>query len=773
MKLFAEHTPFPKNVTMPQPQYLPEEMKEDKAMVEAVRDSYERAAWGMKDEFRELRELGDLFIGRAWTDDEKKYLDNLGRVARTYNMALPHVIAVEGVFINNKYRLRCYPRYENAVDDSELHTKVLNYFLDEAGYDRQNLRAFSDSLIFRRGWKSWSWERTGRHPDGQLVVRRLNPFDVLFDADNGEVDVNRGRFIIFTRFFTAERIRQLYAGNNPELSEYIDRNAQNIEGPMYKKRRQRSLAHKWRERSGEQWTKNKKWGFGDDDADPLTGGQHPTTDYYDSQTGLYRLIEFHERRSADNLFIVYDRMRGGEIRIPHEYEDDRNWIALQVQKLGLDTTQERDWKEIRELPEYWVTAVAPKLSPEVVLMERPYTVQDPQQDLGFAIVGQSAYDQHPDKGKHLGLMDQVRDSQLALNRNMSTREDVVTRMLNPDVIGSAEAFADFPDDFFGPESRKVGAVRRIGKLDDMKGFPQYMYPNASVAQLLDFNTDWLMGFAERATGINANLQGRSQSSGESGVLDAQRTERSEIMLQGIYENMRYAQERDGQFAHSLIVKHARAERWITIAGPNNQTKGMYVNQWDFESGGWNNKLSEAWSKYSIRIDREAKTRTERESKFREGLVMLGTIQDPRQRTAFLVDLLELWDHSGADELIESMKKTILFDIGPHWFLPFDLLLEMQLEQMGLAGVIPNLLPGQTMSEDGSLPGTPGMPGMGGGAPGGGGMPGGGGNGLGIQREMLSGPTAPTTGNAVPRPGGEMETGRVRDHARIPIAEQGG
>jgi hypothetical protein len=696
---------LPQGVSMPEGSYENEEMRTDKAMVEGVTNTYEVMSWENRDELIEMRELGDLFVGRGWTDKDAAYIESQGRVTRTFNMALPHIVLTEGVMINNQYKLRCYPRNSMDNDLSEIHTRVLNQQLDEAQYDRHNRRAFSDGLIFRRGWKSFSWEETGRYPDGQLVIRRVNPFDVLYDRDNGDVDINRGRQLVFTRFFTGDRIRQLYAVNNPAFSEYLDRRASMREGPMYKKRRLRSRAFLYREGSGAAAIVSKKSGFGNDDENTFSGS-HPTTDYFDASRGLYRLIELHERRSVDNAFIVVNPVSRQELRVPHEFENNRQWIAAQAARFNLDPTDEKSWLKWRELPEYWVVSVAPGLTDEMVLMERPYSVQDPQDDLGFAIKAFSVYDQHPDKGKHLGVMDQVRDAQLALNRNLSTREDLQTRMLNPFVAGEDTAFTLYPNDWTGKDSMKMGGLKRYPKGSKP---PEFVYPNANIATLIDSGTEFLMAFTERATGINANIQGRGQGASESGVLDAQRTEKAETMLQPIFENMRFAQAEDGRFAHAMICKHLRSERWLRIISSTGEIDSIHVNRWNPMTNSWDLKISEDFGKYDVKIDVTAATKTQAQRVFNEGMNYLGLIGDEFARLNGMVEVLEDWDNPRRDKMQDAIRKAILLKYGPTAFISFDALLQMQLAQMGIMGMAPNVLPGQMLPIDGGA--QPGLPGM--------------------------------------------------------------
>ena len=684
MKLLEKGLPI--GVTMPPPRYATTERR-DRERVGDIRDGYEVRDTGLAPELDEMRILGDMFTGRQWTDDEKSYLEALGRVARTYNIMLPQLIAVEGVALNAQSRLRVYPRKNGEVQRAEIHTQVLNHSLDEGGYTHAKRRQLSDALIFRRGWIGHFWRYTGRYPDGQYVCQRLNPFDILFDYEGSNLDINQGRDLYYTRFFSADRIIQLYASANLELREYLDRKATEMEGEKPRERRKRSHASMFREASSGSFTQDKKGGKGEQS---FNDSRYVSTNYFDSSRGLYRVIEYHEKRYTDMLFIT-DPLSGEQIPIPQDKKRDRAFIGERLMILGLDESNVVS----KTLPEYWVTVVVPGLTDELVLMEKAYSVQDQQEDLGFAIKGLTVYDQHPDKGKHLGLMDLVKDPQEAMNRNRSSKEDLIRRTITPDFIVDPVSIQEHQNDWTGEKSRALGAIRRWNSQGGVQA-PRYEYPAPNLAGLLDGDTDFLMSFAERATGINANIQGRQQSQNESGVLDQQRTEKSEMMLQPVYANVKRSQQEDGRYVHSTLIVHMREPRWIQVVSETGGVENVGLNLWNFRTSQWDMKISEDYAKYSVLIDTMAYSKTDRDRYFREGMAFAERIADPLLRAMVQTKILPEWDYAKREEIIGEIKKWLVQTQGPQILEPLEKFMAIQQmqnqvmmqDESGMTGGIP-------------------------------------------------------------------------------------
>jgi hypothetical protein len=640
----------------------------DRNKVGSLRMRYEAMRTAQLPELQEMRILFDMFIGKQWTSTQAEYLETLGRVSRTINIMLPQGLTIEGVYINSQTRLKLVPRGEEDVQRAAVRTAILNHSLDQAEYQDHKRRQFTDAMIGRRGWMEHAWEFTGRYADGQYVNRNPNPFDILFDTDSSERDVNRGRHLIHHRMMSGDRIIQLFVpSDNKEMIEYLDRRMTLMEGAKARERRMRSTINRYAETSGYYgFTKDKKDGMGDIAANDIGA---PSNEYFDNSRGLYRCIQFHERRMADRHFVL-DPMTRNEI--PVADADVKNGTINQlVAYLGNNPLGAPAEVRIKVLPEYWAMVVAPGLTEEVVLLEQPYSVQNPVDEIGYAIQAFTCFDQHPDKGKHVSYMDLLKDVQIMLNKQHSTREDIQNRFVNPDVMGYNLSFGKYFNDWL---SRKMGRVLRLSDEAMAKDLPlpQFVYPNPSVVQMLDADNNFLLGMAERITGVNANIQGRKQDSQESGTLFSQRTQQSENTLAVIFRNLKTSMVRDGRYVDAIVSTHMTEEREFRIIDPSTGRQSfLRVNEFDWQTGQRFLDMTEDFMKYDCEMDTEAFTESEMKTKFLEAMAMLGQVQDASLRTLLMPNIVTMSGLPKAQEMAQDMKKYIAATMGPQFLLPYE------------------------------------------------------------------------------------------------------
>lgn len=664
------------------PNYMPEPV-EAPARVANIRSEYEGLAVKLKPWFDEIRDNVDVVIGKQWRDSEIEYLRALKRVARTYNMVLPQIIAIDGSTIQDKLSPRGLPRGEEDAPLAEMHTDILKWALDESNYYWHLRRSISDKLWSRISWLGTFWQYTGRHQDGQPVVMRLDPFSVLFDIDNTNADINRGNMICLSRFLDVDSISGIYAHDNDELAELLDRRAMELEGPKARERRRRGVTTRFRSVSASAFQITQGMGS----RDPNEVGA-VSTDYFDSIRGIYRVIELHERRKTDRKYI-YDHVSDTMFPLSQEEAKNRGWIAQTLMDFGLDSSAVR--RQI--VSEYWVNVCAPGLTDQVMLLEAPYSVQDQVDDLGFAITGDPCYDYGADKRRIICLVDAIKDQQFAMNRQRSTKEDLMNRFVNPNPVVHENSVSERY--FQTWLTQEIGAVRRW---DGPAGAPEprYEYPNVAALQIIDGENDMLMRFMQEIGGINQEVRGFRTESKQSGILFEKRAERSEGMMGPIVENTRTAMLQHWRFLHAMLCVHMKSERQIRILGPKNMTRFLRLNQMDPATGEYQNSMRDAFQKFDFIIDHDAYTRTEAQRHFANWMMWIQQfVTDPVVRLQLARVIVPMSDDSFKYEVQGEIEKAIML-INPQLLLSVEEMRAMVMGNPGLEQAVGGI-------EEGGLP----------------------------------------------------------------------
>jgi len=677
---------LPAGVVVPNVSYLEldDNAFQDKNIVQANTAAYEYMSSALTTEFKEMRELVDILVGRHYTTEELAYLKSIGQDAIRINLSLTQMVAVKGTYINTQTMVNLLPRENEDALKTEVQQNVLDWALTESGYYEQLIKRLDDTMGWRRGWMGYSWVYSGRYPDGHLVTRAENPFDHLFDTDSTDRDINKGLKHIKARYYDADTIIMWYVNDNPALAEYLDKKAIQNEGPKARERRKRNSALYVRESPGD-FTKDKKGGYGEISQYSESG--MPTTTYFDSQRGLYKVIEYHQRKIVKKKYL-HDPITGDIYPLDDKLLKNRSAMAAILQELHLGENAIIE----RYVPEYWVTTTAPGLADDVVLQNMPYTVQNQQDDLGFAYKASVCYDQAPDKGKHLSLLDAIKDIQRQVNLRESIKTDIVKRLAHPEIWLHESSIGQYKNDWM---SRSPGVRRRFTGDVQKYGVPKVVVPEAGAASLVLEQESFFMSAMEEITGVNKSIRGIQQSSGQSGRAGEYLAQRAGIMIEPILHNQRTAIIQDVRFIHAMLCTHMTEPRILRIIGPDKQQRFMRINAQDpsmQDASAF--MMKEAYGKYDFVISEKSMTPVERQQRSLEWNNWLGTIADPVLRVMVSVVILELAEDPQKYAIIEILKKWLLMTQGESALMSLDELrqkmqMQQQMQQQQQQAIDPN------------------------------------------------------------------------------------
>lgn len=654
--------------TMPDPHFHPNEgqMFQNKAIVSDVTAFYEVKAPAFQTEFDEVRLCYDMFEGRQWTDEEVERLRKQGRKAEKSNIIKPVIIAYDAMCGRSMPHLRAYARQSYGTDNAEAMTELLSYSLDQCKYYRKKRRVFTDACIGRRGVTSWWWQATARFPEGELQCARSSQFDYIWDVDSPDLDINKGRFIIERRYMTPKKISQLWAAGRPDMKEYIDRRASILDGPYARNSRDRSIAQRQGEISNASWTKSKRGGLGNMGDESLIDSGFPASYYYDPRRGMAMVLALHERKTVDYTYVYIP----GEEAIPitPEQEKDREFMGAILARFGLEELD--NVVQQKEIDEYWVTVVSPVLCPEYVLAKSPYSVQSVVDDLGFSHKFLEIMDYNLDRGKRVGVVDDLMDQQRSRNSRITSMNDWIKKNITPDRIYDRVSVKDAAD-VASWENPEIGAIRMF---DSSQGgqLPRFEYPNPSLGNILLGDMQRSEEEVQKQYSVNPNVQGRAQNKNESGTVFNQRVQAAEGQMAPFMETLTESMLNDGNFAIQALCRHITDERKIAVIDDGGRMKReivvngvdphMAASQWD---------ITLEFEKYGCRIDETAPTKAEREKTFADGMQLVATISNPTVKDAIIAELAKYSGIAGHETITDIINKGILLTLGPQWFQSFE------------------------------------------------------------------------------------------------------
>ena len=449
-------------------------------------------------------------IGDQIDEEVKKVLREEHRPAMVFNLIQPLVLYLAGVLSANKQAMRASPLRFGDELLAELHTVLVSDFAMEGcdGYE-EIVKAAIDSVIAKVGWLNNHWS-TRETAEGKWITESFDPLMIMWDPDGRKEDQTDWRYQAVSAMYAAEEIIAIHQDEiDPEMKDYIRREAGRLEGAY----RKIGTPIGWLDRVFS--AVREVW-------DSLRGAEHLRdqragliSEFFDGRSGLYRVIEWHEKRTIVKKW-VYSPETRDQIPIPEELYENPEAIQQLVARVPGGRVQDIQQEQM------WVIAVCPTLLPDRVILEKPYAVQNK----GFQHKPIFCYSFHPDLVQTASVVDALVGIQDSFNQRRMTMLEYIMDTVNPKI--------EAPEDSISPENLDAWKSKERGVIRFFKstvggGKPTVTPPIVDKAAIQAF-TDEDRDLVQKTAGISPNSQGYKESSNEPASLFAQRVKQGEIMM---------------------------------------------------------------------------------------------------------------------------------------------------------------------------------------------------------------------------------------------------
>lgn len=183
---------------------------------EAARDNWARYQYGKDRGHLDYLPLAarceDMYMGggRQWTPEAKSVMKAERRPFYEFNEIKPSINATIGYQIHNRMDIAFKPRGGDAdLNRATILSKVTMQVVDMCNLHWHETQIFSDGVIQQRGYYDVrvSFDSNIK---GEIVVKDLDPMDVIPDPDAKSYDPDDWGDVLVTRWLTADEIAQLY-----------------------------------------------------------------------------------------------------------------------------------------------------------------------------------------------------------------------------------------------------------------------------------------------------------------------------------------------------------------------------------------------------------------------------------------------------------------------------------------------------------------------------------------------------------------------------------
>jgi hypothetical protein len=157
----------------------------------------------------------DFVAGAQHDDGDKAMLEELGRVAVTFNRIGPMIDAVSGAEIMGRQQVVYEPRQVGATAQNEVLSKGAEWVRDECDAEHEESECAKDALICGVGVTETRMDYD-EHPDGQIVIERVDPLEVRFDASSRKANFADARYNRWRKAMSLEQFNEQWPEASPD-----------------------------------------------------------------------------------------------------------------------------------------------------------------------------------------------------------------------------------------------------------------------------------------------------------------------------------------------------------------------------------------------------------------------------------------------------------------------------------------------------------------------------------------------------------------------------
>jgi hypothetical protein len=559
------------------------------------------------------------------------------RPAMVFNLMLPLQVYIAGTLSQNKSVMRAVPKRSGDEAGVELaNVLVSDWWMANCDGNDEIARSAIDASICGLGYINNRFDMS-EDVEGMGITEAADPLMIMVDPDAPIHKPEKWRYYTVSGHYSAEEIIALHKSFlSPETIALIRERAQLLE-VNYKKLGE---AQGWLLRAANGVIDGIKGWFSGTNED---GGNAFKTDFVDARNGLYRVIEFHDKRIATKK-AFYDPITREIIELKNDASDESAIAELLAQ---YPSGQVVETQQI----ERWKTAAAPGLLPEKLIFEKPYEKHVQRKGWQHTVI--PGYDFHWDPTKIVGIQGTLIDSADSYNQRRMTTLELLMDMVNPPIEAEEDSIS--PENMAAWTSKERGLIRFFNR---NKEKPERKDPPAQAIAGLTAFADEDRDLTQKLTGISPNMMSFKESANESGTLYSARVRQGMVMLNYFFSHIKKATRTTYNFNHGLIQEYLTTPRAVRILGEpaegmdlpgmikSQKDVGVYWLQLNWPTlDGVLNDVREG--QYDFTPDTAQIGETQKQMKFYEAMEFVKTVPPELVQWA---ELFNLWDSPVAKKM---------------------------------------------------------------------------------------------------------------------------
>ena len=371
-------------------------------------DRYTRASAGMIEWATLAKQCIEFFEGKQWSEAALKALNDQDRPAFKFNKIRPLVRLVLGYFGNHRTDAKLLPGYDGSgtQDIAECLTRICKVVSEINQENFVDTEVFLDGLLGGRGYVDTRMV-FDRNDLGEIQVTAQDPFSIKLDPEADQYDLNTHGFIMQDRWVTIDEVAFTYGKSAAAMVAPMIRSSAYMGGIPSALMDLAEDITPWRTFAGSREALN-----------PYMAIDSFLANAYDPARKTVRLVDCqHQIRVMQRCFIDLDT--GAREPIPDSWDEKKigrvlEWTAMKYRAMRQANPIRavvRPMKRVR-----WTTMVGDLVVWDDWSPYESYTL--------------SAFFPYFRRGKTSGMVEDLIDPQMEINKRRSSQIDAVTRTAN-------------------------------------------------------------------------------------------------------------------------------------------------------------------------------------------------------------------------------------------------------------------------------------------------------------------------------------------------------
>jgi hypothetical protein len=514
-------------------------------------DRYTRASAGMIEWATLAKQCIEFFEGKQWSEAALKALNDQDRPAFKFNKIRPLVRLVLGYFGNHRTDAKLLPGYDGSgtQDIAECLTRICKVVSEINQENFVDTEVFLDGLLGGRGYVDTRMV-FDRNDLGEIQVTAQDPFSIKLDPEADQYDLNTHGFIMQDRWVTIDEVAFTYGKSAAAMVAPMIRSSAYMGGIPTALMDLAEDITPWRTFAGSREALN-----------PYMAIDSFLANAYDPARKTVRLVDCqHHIRVMQRCFIDLDT--GAREPIPDSWDEKKigrvlEWTAMKYRAMRQANPIRavvRPMKRVR-----WTTMVGDLVVWDNWSPYETYTI--------------SAFFPYFRRGKTSGMVEDLIDPQMEINKRRSSQIDAVTRTANSGWLIHTRGLSE-------QQKQNVEANGATPGVNIEWQGEQYMKPERIQAAAPPMAMERLETKAtddlREISGINESALGQLDRVQSGRALEA-RQRQAVIAIQPFMDNMTRTKELTTRKKVELIQNHYTEKRIYRAFGDDGKDSLITIN----------------------------------------------------------------------------------------------------------------------------------------------------------------------------------------------------